>query len=240
MTGEYYCPHVAAVMRKALKRIMDAADGLAKRDPDAVGAVAEGLVLSGIAMSFAKVSRPASGLEHYFSHMWDMLCLEKGKEYDLHGIQVGVGTVLTLRLYEFIKTLKPSRERAEKAMSEFDPAVWEKDIVRVFGKTAPEVLRIEQTAGKNDPAKRMKRIDSIINRWDEILAVIDQELPPLSSLLDIMKRMGMPTSPEEIGFSREDALTAYMHARDIRDKYLSVSFLWDIGELEAGASHIFE
>ena len=55
-----------------------------------------------------------------------------------------------------------------------------------------------------------------------------------------MKRMGMPTTPEEIGFSREDALTAYMHARDIRDKYLSVSFLWDIGELEEGAKHIFE
>ena len=240
VTGEYYCPHVAAVMRKALKRIMDAADGLARRDPDAVGAVAEGLVLSGIAMSFAKVSRPASGLEHYFSHMWDMLCLERGRESDLHGIQVGVGTVLTLRLYEFIRTLTPSRERAEKAMSGFDPAAWEKDIIRVFGKTAPEVLKIEQAAGKNDPAKRMRRVDSIINRWDEIQAVISQELPPLSSLLDIMKRMGMPTTPEEIGFSREDALTAYMHARDIRDKYLSVSFLWDIGELEEGAKHIFE
>lgn len=240
VTGEYYCPHVAAVMRRALKRIMDAADGLAKRDPDAVGAVAEGLVLSGIAMSFAKVSRPASGLEHYFSHMWDMLCLERGRESDLHGIQVGVGTVLTLRLYEFIKALTPSREKAEAAIKAFDPEAWEKDIIRVFGKTAPEVLKIEQAAGKNDPVKRMKRVENIIARWDDIQAVIKEELPSLPYLLDIMKRMGMPTAPGEIGFTREDTLTAYMHARDIRDKYLSVSFLWDIGELEEGAKHIFE
>lgn len=74
-------------MRNALKRIMAAADHLAERDPDSVGAVAEGLVLSGFAMSFAKVSRPASGLEHYFSHMWEMMALERGHEADLHGFR---------------------------------------------------------------------------------------------------------------------------------------------------------
>ena len=51
------------------------------------------LILSGIAMCFATTSRPASGLEHYFSHMWEMMALERGLPYDLHGIQVGVGTV---------------------------------------------------------------------------------------------------------------------------------------------------
>ncbi len=172
--------------------------------------------------------------------MWDMLCLERGRESDLHGIQVGVGTVLTLRLYEFIKALTPSREKAEAAIKAFDPAAWEKDIIRVFGKTAPEVLKIEQAAGKNDPVKRMKRVENIIARWDDIQAVIKEELPSLPYLLDTMKRLGMPTAPGEIGFTREDTLTAYMHARDIRDKYLSVSFLWDIGELEEGAKHIFE
>ena len=110
----------------------------------------------------------------------------------------------------------------------------------MFGKTAPEVLKIEQTAGKNDPVRRLKRVDTIISHWNEIQSVISQELPPLDTLLEKMKRMGMPTAPEEIGFTRQDALTAYMHARDIRNKYLSVSLLWDIGELEEGAKHIFE
>ena len=51
-------------------------------------------------MAFAEISRPASGLEHYFSHMWEMMALERGEPYDLHGIQVGVGTLLTLRIYQ--------------------------------------------------------------------------------------------------------------------------------------------
>ncbi|MBR5257970.1 MAG: iron-containing alcohol dehydrogenase, partial [Clostridia bacterium] len=43
-----------------------------KRDEQAVAAVFEGLVIGVIAMTFAGVSRPASGVEHYISHVWDM------------------------------------------------------------------------------------------------------------------------------------------------------------------------
>ncbi|MBR4234463.1 MAG: sn-glycerol-1-phosphate dehydrogenase [Clostridia bacterium] len=238
VNGEYYCEHVAALMRNALKKIMDSADGLAKRDPDSVGAVAEGLVLSGFAMSFAKVSRPASGLEHYFSHMWDMLALERGREADLHGIQVGVGTVLTMNIYEDIKTLKPSRAKAEKHMREFDTAAWEANIRRVFGKTAPQVLAIEETAGKNDPLKHAKRLNALIENWDVIQDIIRAELPDREWLFEKMRVLGMPMTPADIGINRQDTLDAFLCARDIRDKYLSASFLWDLGEIEEFAEKL--
>ena len=79
----------------SLQKIMAAAPRLMSRDPDAVQPIAEGLVTAGLAMAYAQVSRPASGLEHYFSHVWEMQALERGVPYDLHGIQVGVGTMLT-------------------------------------------------------------------------------------------------------------------------------------------------
>lgn len=230
--GEAYCEHVAQLMRNALKKIMANADGLTSRDPDSVGAVAEGLVLSGFAMSFAKVSRPASGLEHYFSHMWDMLSLERGTEADLHGIQVGVGTVLTMNLYERIKTLKPDREKALRHMRDFDSRQWEENIRRVFGKTAPQVLAIEKATGKNDPVKHAQRLEKILNGWDEIQTIISEELPDREWLFDIMRSTGMPMTPEEIGISRQDTLDAFLCSRDIRDKYLSCSMLWDLGEIE--------
>ncbi len=232
INGEYYCPHVAQLMRNALKRIMDNSDGLAKRDLASVQAVAEGLVLSGFAMSFAQVSRPASGLEHYFSHMWDMLALERGTEADLHGIQVGVGTVLTMNIYDKIKLLKPNREKALEHMRRFDPDQWEKNIRRVFGKTAPQVLEIEQKAHKNDPEKHLARLDRIIADWDGILQIIREELPDKEWLFEKMRMTGMPMTPADIGISREDTVDAFLCARDIRDKYLSCSLLWDIGEIE--------
>ena len=63
---------------------MEAAPQLTQRSPQAVMQVMEGLIVSGIAMSYAEVSRPASGLEHYFSHIWEMHSLMGRCPDDLH------------------------------------------------------------------------------------------------------------------------------------------------------------
>ena len=236
--GEYYCEHIAQLMRNALKRIMAASDELPSRSPESVKAIAEGLVLSGFAMSFAKVSRPASGLEHYFSHMWEMLALERKKPYDLHGIQVGVGTLLTLRIYEEIKHMVPNRAKAEKAMRDFSPEEWEARVRRVFGKTAPQVLAIEQKAHKNSPEGQKARFDRIELHWDEIQKIISEELPPFLWLFSKMKRVGMPLVPEQIHIPSEDVADAFVCSRDIRDKYLSGSLLWDMGEMDEIAARM--
>ncbi|HIU20246.1 MAG TPA: sn-glycerol-1-phosphate dehydrogenase, partial [Candidatus Limiplasma stercoravium] len=139
VTGEYDCPDVAALVRASLKRVSDAAGRLMAREPEAVGAVAEGLVLSGVAMAFAGISRPASGLEHYFSHLWEMMSLDRGLPCELHGVQVGVGTVLTLRLYDRIRALRPGDWNPDALA--FDEAAWERNVRRVFGAAAPAVLQ---------------------------------------------------------------------------------------------------
>src|SRR5690606_39815185 len=65
---------------------------LAKGDREAVKILLESLLLSGLAMSFAGITRPASGVEHYFSHVWEMRHLEFGTPQDFHGLQCGIGT----------------------------------------------------------------------------------------------------------------------------------------------------
>ena len=234
ITGEYYCEAIADLMRSAVKKIVDNVEKLTRRDPDAVLAVAEGLVIAGLGMAFAGCSRPASGIEHYFSHMWEMMALERGLPYDLHGIQVGVGTVMSMRLYEFVKQQKPDRERMLKHAAAFDRDAWENQVRRVFGKTADEIIRIEDKVKKNDPGRLARRIDALIENWDKILQIIDEELPAYEALYNMMKNTGMPVEPKEIEVSDEDVVNAYLGARDIRDKYLSCSFLWDMGlETEA-------
>ena len=229
VTGEYYCEDVAEIMRAALKKIMAAADRLPARDPDAVQLVAEGLVLGGIGMAYAEISRPASGLEHYFSHMWEMMALERGKPYDLHGIQVGVGTLLTLDIYKKLSTVTPDRARAEAHMRAFDEAAWEAQVRRVFGKTADQIIAIEGKVHKNDPARHARRLNNIIDHWDEIQRIIREELPDYDWLRGIMAATGMPLTPADIDIPDEDVIDAYLGSRDIRDKYLSCSLIWDIG-----------
>ena len=81
ITGEYYCERVATLIRTALKRCVENAEGLLNREDEAVKAVFEGLVIGGVAMAFAGVSRPASGVEHYFSHVWDMRGWNLGRRW---------------------------------------------------------------------------------------------------------------------------------------------------------------
>jgi len=236
ITGEYYCEAIADLMRAALKKIVDAADGITKRDPDAIQAIAEGLVLAGIGMAYAEISRPASGLEHYFSHMWEMMALERGKPYDLHGIQVGIGTVLSMKLYQEIRKIQPDRAKAEAHMAAFDAAKWEEQVRRIFGKTSGEILSIEAKTRKNDPAKHAVRLNNILNNWDAIMKIIDEELPDYNTLYNTMAATGMPMRPSEIDVPMQDVIDAFVGACDIRDKYLSCSFLWDLGLTEEFAA----
>ena len=240
VTGEYYCEDVAELMRAALRKLMAVSDRITSRDPDAIAIIAEGLVLAGIGMAYARISRPASGLEHYFSHMWEMMALERGVPYDLHGIQVGVGTLLTMKIYRKLLSdgTRPDRQKAEAHMRAFDRAQWEAQVRRIFGKTANEIIAIEDSVHKNDPARHARRLDNIIAHWDDILAIIREELPDYDALHDAMAATGMPLTPGDIGIPTVDVVNAFVGARDIRDKYLSCSLLWDMGLTEEYAKFL--
>ena len=59
ITGEYFCEKVATLVRGALKKCMSV-ENLADPAPETIRPIVEGLILSGMAMDFAGLSRPAS------------------------------------------------------------------------------------------------------------------------------------------------------------------------------------
>lgn len=230
ITGEPYCEEIAQMMRTYAKAATDNAEAAVKGDKKAVEAVINGLCLVGMAMTYAKSSRPASGVEHYYSHLWDMRCLEEHRQCELHGIQVGVGTVLTLQKYEKLKKIKPDRQKAVEHINSFDYEKWERGVREYFGSSADQIIKTEQREGKYDKEKHAKRLEIILNNWDEILKIIDEELIPAKTLSDLFKKIGHPTEPAEIGESDESAAAAFSHTSDIRDKYILSRLLFDIGE----------
>jgi glycerol-1-phosphate dehydrogenase [NAD(P)+] len=183
-------------------------------------------------MAYVGLSRPASGLDHYFSHCWEMMALVRGEESDLHGIQVGVGVLLTLRIYEHLRELHPTMEHVYAAIEAFDAERWEANLRRVFGPTAEDMLAIERRAGKNKPEGRLRRAKRAIENWDRILHVASHDAPTADELEALMKRVGMPTRPCEIGISDQDVIDAFVCSRDVRDKFQLSSMLWDIGYMD--------
>ena len=73
VNDEYYCDYVSGMVMHSQK-CMETAEGL-RIENEAIRNLMEGLVLTGIAMSFTGNSRPASGSEHHLSHFVEMMYL---------------------------------------------------------------------------------------------------------------------------------------------------------------------
>lgn len=232
LVGEYYCPVVASLVDSSLKRVAAASDMLLLRDKGAVREVMEGMVIAGMAMKYAGLSRPASGMEHYFSHIWDMRALAfENARADLHGIQCAIGTLLSLKVYEYIKAVTPDRGRALSYVSRFDADSWNSELRAFIGPGAEAMISAEALEHKYSAAKHAERLDVIIDRWDDIMSIVGA-LPSYEAVYALAAKLGIPDSPEYLGYAPEDTVKTFATTKDIRDKYIGSRLLWDLGLLE--------
>ena len=232
ITGEYYCPEIAQLVRTALKRCVDHAEGLLRRDPEAVKAVFEGLVIGGVAMAYAGVSRPASGVEHYFSHVWDMRAVEFGTAAQLHGIQCAMATYQAVKLYEEVKKLTPDYQKAAAYVEAFELPAWEQILREFLGKGAEAMIALEKKEGKYRKETHPARFAVIRQSWPQILQILEEELPASGQIKALLDTMGISADLETIGVDGPCARTSFMATKDIRDKYVLSRLAWDLGILE--------
>ena len=228
INGEYYCERVASLIRKAVKEIVDNADKLLKRDENAVQSVFEGLILGGVAMAFAGVSRPASGVEHYISHVLDMRALEFNTKAELHGIQCAIGTNIASELYEKVLKVTPDREKAISFVNAYSYDNHKTELKTLLGKSADTMIALEEKEQKYDKVKHEKRLEVIINKWDKIKEIITEELPSKKEIERILEVIKAPKTLNEIGVNL-DLLSIIKATKDIRDKYVLSCLLWDLG-----------
>ncbi len=232
ITGEYYCGEVAGLIRSAVKKCTDHAQGLLNREESAVEAVFEGLVIGGLAMAYAGVSRPASGVEHYFSHVWDMRALEFGLDADLHGIQCAVGTLLAAKLYDRIRTVTPDAEKAAASVAAFDYEAWKAQLRVFLGTGGEEMIALEAREGKYDKAKHPARFAVIAENWQKIQAILQEELPTAKQLAQLLDTLQIEKDPAAYGIDRACLQQTFRATKDIRDKYVLSRLAWDLGVLE--------
>jgi glycerol-1-phosphate dehydrogenase [NAD(P)+] len=95
LKGVEYHEYAAALAEMTAELLVENADAVRPGLEESAWMVTKALVSSGVAMSIAGSSRPASGAEHLFSHQLDRLAPGEA----LHGHQVGVGAVLTEYLH---------------------------------------------------------------------------------------------------------------------------------------------
>ncbi len=229
LVGEYYCERIADLVRGSLKKCIDNKDGLLLREDNAIEAVFEGLVTCGAAMAFAGLSRPASGVEHYFSHVWDMRGAEFGTPVELHGIQCALGTLMAAKMYDRVRELVPDREKALSYVRSFDYAKYSVSLKDFLGRGAEAMIELEKKEKKYDPAEHEKRLDGIVSNWDNILSIINEEVPSSSEIEAVLDAIGAPKSMKEIGLDESILPMTFAATKDIRDKYVLSRLCFDLG-----------
>ena len=186
VTGEAYCPRVAELTRTAADRLMTMADRVTLEDEETAAAVLESLLMTGIAMSFTRTSRPGSGTEHILAHYWECIELLEGKIPNFHGEDVGVATLLTLREYEALAGRETVTAHPE--VNDWDA------VYRAYGPLAGDVRKL------NTPDTITDGIEPrvIEEKWPEIRAIV-RSVPDYDACYRAMQAAGCKTTIAEIG-----------------------------------------
>ena len=227
INDEYYCEEVVQMVETAIATVMDYSNEVQNRNPAAIKAVTEALVLTGIGMSFIGNSRPASGCEHHFSHFWEMKAFMHGKFPALHGTQVGVGTIVALYLYHMLEN-EDVDFKAVKA-SGFDKEAWIKEIREVYEVAADGIIAVEEKSQKNDIGERNKRLEVIEKNWDQIKNMIKEELPAVAEMEKLFAGLDAPINPTQIDVSLDELYESVIYAKEVRPRYTVLQLIWDLG-----------
>ncbi len=90
-----FSSYAAALSEMTANMVMENVTEIKQKDEQSAWIVVKALVSSGVAISIAGSSTPASGSEHKFSHALDMIAENPA----LHGEQCGVGTIMMTYLH---------------------------------------------------------------------------------------------------------------------------------------------
>jgi len=104
LKNEEYSSHAAVLAKTAAQLLLENAEEIRANSEESVWIAVKAMIVSGVAMSVAGNTRPASGSEHMFSHMLDHLgpgIMLKGKRHKrpMHGEQCGVGAIMMVYLH---------------------------------------------------------------------------------------------------------------------------------------------
>ena len=239
VNNSHFCDNIYRLVVDYVDDILSKSDKIKDRNPEAIGDIMNGLLLTGAVISLYGTSRPISGAEHHMSHYWEVCGEQQGRQFAMHGEQVAVGTVLTLRFAELLRNEILDFEKARIKAKAFNYKDWEKEILRAYGNAADAIIDLEAKSGKNETTNVLNRIDVIESRWSEIKSLLDG-LYPSEKLRSLLSELGCPCDPKEIGITADILKNTFLYAKDTRAVYEIYQLAFDLGVLDKLSNSMIE
>jgi glycerol-1-phosphate dehydrogenase [NAD(P)+] len=199
-------------------------------------------------MQALKSSRPASGAEHQFSHLWDMQNHTHNGHAPSHGFKVGIGTLASIALHKALLGLDQREFCVDTALRRWpEPAGLDARIAEVLGPgELGELGRREMRAKYVERRELRPVLEQLRDSWPAVRERLAEHLPSFVEARRMLAEAGCPTEPEQIGITRERLRRSYEQAWFIRRRFTVLDFtaMWGLTDtmldrLFAGDGHWF-
>jgi len=227
---EYICPLCSRLMNGPDEYFIEQPEKLKTCETKAISSLFRTLFYSGVAMTLAGSSAPASGGEHLLSHTLDMMARldpdESGTE--LHGRQVGLGTILSAALCERLNRINyPEFVPVPK---EIDKEFWG----RISNAVAGEYSK------KTEKFDTLRQRLSMPGDWQRLMYTVGSSLRKAGEVKQLLTSAGAPGSIGELGFSRQRVRRAMLHMHEIRARFTIVDLAWAVGILPGKCDELLD
>jgi len=225
---EHYCEYCAEIISSIEPWYFDNPENVAKRTSEGIKAVLTALLYSGLAMTMIGSSSPASGGEHLFSHTLDMMSSVDGVPHDLHGRQVGLGTIFSAVLYERIQNIESPR--ISNLPDSIDHRFW--------GKLAESVST--QYQAKQNKLQHMRDVLGNETEWRHLRDTVCTKAVAADRVAKCLKTAGAARYVEDIGCTAERVKMSLLHMHEIRTRPTVVDLAWMLGILPGAVDEIVD
>ncbi len=210
-------------------------------EKEAITELVEGLMLGGFAMQWAKSSRPASGAEHQFSHLWNMDHHTNNGEQVSHGFQVAVGMLAITALYELLLKSPMDQLDIESCCRIWPtPEELEKKALDIFKDTDFPQIGVVETRAKYVSKKELAfQLEALKSNWVNIKEDLLKQLIPYKEVKSRLALVGAPVEPEDIGLSREYLRETFIRAQYIRRRFTILDLAVRTNMLESWLDQLF-
>jgi glycerol-1-phosphate dehydrogenase [NAD(P)+] len=226
--NDFYCEKSAGLIADLEPLYLDHPEGIRDRKPEAMKALFEALLLTGVSMTMAETSSPASGGEHLISHTLDMMSSMDGHPHDLHGRQVGVATVLAAELYRRVLSIEsPVFHEPPESV---DIGFW-----GPFGHAVQAYYK-----------KKLPRIRSVReklatgNAWDAFRETLSPMLHAPEKIKGCLQAASAAIRAEDIGCGSLRLKEAFLHAHEIRSRFTILDLARLLGLMPESIDEIVE
>ena len=222
------------LVQTELRQYVADPEGVARGDFQVLAALMEGLSMSGIAMQFAQSSRPASGAEHLFSHLWDNQHHTYQGQTPSHGFKVGIGSLATEAMHAAALQLEPQDLKAEPHQIEQFWPTWDQvqaNIKQVFGtdQALQDQVLQESQAKYLTREQLVIQLQNVRAGWPALKERIRSQVMGPEAFRAALKLARAPYRSEDIGIEKNRLRNSYAQAQLIRRRYSILDFVRQSG-----------